>query len=194
MKLIKNIYLVVFLFVGTLSFSQELSIKDYIIEGEDTILLTEVPAIAIISFTDPKERIKYRILKRRVLKVYPYAIYTKKKMEEIEVNLGGIKRKIKKKRYTKEVAKFLKEELGEKMKKLTKKEGNILVKLIYRETQMSTYKLLKQYRGGVNAFFWQTMAILYDNELKQEYDTENVREDMFIEHIIIQAKLEGKLE
>jgi hypothetical protein len=68
------------------------------------------------------------------------------------------------------------------------------VKLIYRETQISTYKLLKQYRGGVNAFFWQTMAILYDNDLKQEYDPENVREDMFIEHIIIQAKLEGKLE
>lgn len=194
MKLIKNIYLVVFLFVGTFSFSQELSIKDYIIEGEDTILLTEVPAIEIISFTDLKEKIKYRILKRRVLKVYPYAIYTKKKMAEIEENLGGIKRKRKKKRYTKEVAKFLKEELGEKMKKLTKKEGNILVKLIYRETQMSTYKLLKQYRGGVNAFFWQTMAILYDNDLKQEYDPENVREDMFIEHIIIQAKLEGKLE
>ncbi|MBT5858911.1 MAG: DUF4294 domain-containing protein [Flavobacteriales bacterium] len=194
MKLIKNISLVVFVFVGTLSFPQELSIKDYIIEGEDTILLTEVPSIEIISFTDPKEKIKYRILKRRVLKVYPYAIYTKNKLEEIEGNLGGIKRKRKKKRYTKEVAKFLKEELGEKMKKLTKKEGNILVKLIYRETQISSYKLLKQYRGGVNAFFWQTMAILYDNDLKQEYDPENVREDMFIEHIIIQAKLEGKLE
>ena len=79
------------------------------------------------------------------------------------------------------------------MKKLTKKEGNILVKLIYRETNLSTYKLLKQYRGGVNAFFWQTMAKIYDNNLKQKYDPENVREDMFIEHIIIQAKLEGVL-
>ena len=79
------------------------------------------------------------------------------------------------------------------MRNLTRSEGNILVKLIYRETKVSTYKLLKQYRGSFNAMFWQTMAKIYDNDLKQEYSPENVREDIFIEHIIIQAKLEGLL-
>ena len=173
--------------------SQELILKDYIIENNDTILLSDIPSIEIISFSDSKERLKYRILKRKVLKVYPYAIYTKNKLSEIEKDLEGISKKRKKKKYTKELSKFLKEELGEKMRKLTRTEGNILVKLIYRETKVSSYKLLKQYRGSVNAFFWQTMAKLYDNDLKQEYDPENVREDMFIEHIIIQAKLEGDL-
>lgn len=173
--------------------SQELILKDYIIENNDTILLSDIPSIEIISFSGSKERLKYRILKRKVLKVYPYAIYTKNKLSEIEKDLEGISKKRKKKKYTKEVSKFLKEELGEKMRKLTRTEGNILVKLIYRETKVSSYKLLKQYRGSVNAFFWQTMAKLYDNDLKQEYDPENVREDMFIEHIIIQAKLEGDL-
>ena len=173
--------------------SQDLILKDYIIENNDTILLINIPSIEVLSFTDNKEKIKYRILKRKVLKVYPYAIYTKNKLSEIEEDLKGISKKRKKKRYTKEVSKFLKEELGEKMRKLTRTEGNILVKLIYRETKVSTYKLLKQYRGSVNAFFWQTMAKLYDNDLKQEYDPENLREDMYIEHIIIQAKLEGEL-
>ena len=79
------------------------------------------------------------------------------------------------------------------MRNLTRSEGNILVKLIYRETKVSTYKLLKQYRGSFNAMFWQTMAKIYDNDLKQEYRPDIVREDMFIEHIIIQAKLEGLL-
>ena len=112
---------------------------------------------------------------------------------KIESELDLLNKRRKKKKYTKRVAKFLKEELGNELKNLTRTEGNILVKLIYRETKISTYKLLKKYRGSVNAFFWQSMARIYDNNLKQEYDPVNNREDMLIEHIIINAKLEGKL-
>jgi len=186
-------YIILFFFLSNYfsSSSQNLILKDYIIENNDTILLTDIPSIEVLSFTNNKEKIKYRILKRKVLKVYPYAIYTKNKLSEIEQDLKGISKNRKIKKYTKEVSKFLKEELGEKMRNLTRTEGNILVKLIYRETKVSTYKLLKQYRGSFNAMFWQTMAKIYDNDLKQEYSPENIREDMFIEHIIIQAKLEG---
>ena len=188
----KKILFLLLLFSSVNIFSQNI-IKDYVVEQGDTILLTEIPSIDIISFTDNKERWRYQILKRKVLKVYQYAIYTKQKLEEIENKLDSISRKRKKKKHTKKVAKFLKEELGEELKKLTRTEGNILVKLIYRETNISTYKLLKQYRGSVNAYFWQTMAKIYDNDLKQEYDPLNNREDMWIDHIIKQAKLEGKL-
>lgn len=188
----KKILFLLLLFSSVNIFSQNI-IKDYVVEQGDTILLTEIPSIDIISFTDNKERWRYQILKRKVLKVYPYAIYTKQKLEEMENELNSISRKRKKKIHTKKVAKFLKEELGEELKKLTRTEGNILVKLIYRETNISTYKLLKLYRGSVNAYFWQTMAKIYDNDLKQEYDPLNNREDMWIEHIINQAKLEGKL-
>ena len=190
-----NRYLLVICFVllGCHSFSQKITIKDYIIEDGDTILLSKIPTVDILSFKDQKERRLYYILKRKVLKVYPYAIYTKETLEEIEKELDSISRKRKKKKHTKKVTKFLKEELGEELKNLTRTEGNILVKLIYRETKISTYKLLKQYRGSVNAYFWQTMARIYDNDLKQEYDPVNKREDMLIEHIIITAKLEGDL-
>lgn len=188
----KKILFLLLLFSSVNILSQNI-IKDYVVEQGDTILLTEIPSIDIISFTDNKERWRYQILKRKVLKVYPYAIYTKQKLEEMENELDSISRKRKKKKHTKKVAKFLKEELGEELKKLTRTEGNILVKLIYRETNISTYKLLKMYRGSVNAYFWQTMAKIYDNDLKQEYDPLNNREDMWIEHIIKQAKLEGKL-
>tara|TARA_B110000091_G_scaffold32834_1_gene34492 strand:- start:799 stop:1377 length:579 start_codon:yes stop_codon:yes gene_type:complete len=188
----KKILFLLLLFSSVNIFSQNI-IKDYVVEQGDTILLTEIPSIDIISFTDNKERWRYQILKQKVLKVYPYAIYTKQKLEEMENELNSISRKRKKKIHTKKVAKFLKEELGEELKKLTRTEGNILVKLIYRETNISTYKLLKLYRGSVNAYFWQTMAKIYDNDLKQEYDPLNNREDMWIEHIINQEKLEGKL-
>ena len=73
-------------------------------------------------------------------------------------------------------------------------EGKILVKLIFRETNTTSYEIVKSYRGRFNAFFWQTMAKFWNNNLKTEYDPVNNREDMLIEHILIQAKLEGKLE
>ncbi|MDG1718235.1 MAG: DUF4294 domain-containing protein [Flavobacteriales bacterium] len=189
----KNKILVLFFVISSVSYSQKLTLKDYVIEEGDTILLSDIPVIEILTFNDAKEKVRYNRLKRKVLKVYPYAIYTKNKLKVIEEELSEIKRRRKKKQHTKQVSSFLKEELGEKMKKLTRKEGNILVKLIYRETNISTYKLLKEYRGSLNAFFWQTTAKMYDNNLKQEYDPVNNREDMLIEHIIINAKLEGKL-
>ncbi|MBT3418246.1 MAG: DUF4294 domain-containing protein [Flavobacteriales bacterium] len=197
MKINKYIFVLLFFqMINSSVFSQDTNIiyKEFLIDEGDTLLLTKIPTVDVLSFKDQKERRLYYILKRKVLKVYPYAIYTKEKLEEIEKELDSISRKRKKKKHTKKVTKFLKEELGEELKKLTRTEGNILVKLIYRETKISTYKLLKQYRGSVNAFFWQTMAKIYDNNLKQEYNPVNNREDMLIEHIIINAKLEGKLE
>ena len=197
MKINKYIFVLLFFqMINSSVFSQDTNIiyKEFIIDEGDTLLLSKIPTVDVLSFKDQKERRLYYILKRKVLKVYPYAIYTKEKLEEIEKELDSISRKRKKKKHTKKVTKFLKEELGEELKKLTRTEGNILVKLIYRETKISTYKLLKQYRGSVNAFFWQTMAKIYDNNLKQEYNPVNNREDMLIEHIIINAKLEGKLE
>ena len=74
------------------------------------------------------------------------------------------------------------------------KEGQILVKLIYRETNFTTYDIVRFYRGRFNAFFWQTMAKFWDNDLKKDYHPENNREDMFIEYIIKEAKLEKILK
>ena len=75
-----------------------------------------------------------------------------------------------KKRYTKAVVKWVKEEYSEQLKNLTMSEGKILVKLIYRETNKTSYQIVRSYRGRFNAFFWQTMAKLWDNNLKTEYN------------------------
>lgn len=164
-----------------------------ILDG-DTFFIADVPEVEILAFKDKNERKKYYILKRRVLKVYPYALAAKIKLQSIQNGLDLIPKRRQKKRYTKEVAKWVKEEYADKLKNLTMSEGKILVKLIYRETNSSSYEILKSYRGRFNAFFWQTMAKFWDNNLKTEYNPVNIREDMLIEHIIIQAKLEGKLE
>ena len=74
------------------------------------------------------------------------------------------------------------------------KECRILIKLIYRETGISTYDLLREYRGWWNTTMWQTFARMYDLNLKTSFDPINVREDMFIDKIIEQAKREGRFD
>ena len=178
----------------TSSAQEKILIASFIIVNGDTIFTSNIPEVEIFAFKDKDERNKYYILKRRVLKVYPYALVAKEKLHGIQEGLDTIPKRRHKKRYTKEVAKWVKEEYTKQLKNLTMSEGKILVKLIYRETKTTSYEIVKSYRGRFNAFFWQTIATLWNNNLKTEYDPVNVQEDMLIEHILIQAKLEGKFE
>ena len=178
----------------TSSAQNKILIAPFCIVDGDTIFTSNIPEVEILEFKSKDERNKYYILKRRVLKVYPYALMAKEKLYGIQEGLDTIPKRRHKKRYTKEVVKWVKEEYTEQLKNLTMSEGKILVKLIYRETKTTSYEIVKSYRGRFNAFFWQTMAKFWDNNLKTEYDPVNVREDMLIEHILIQAKLEGRFE
>jgi hypothetical protein len=159
-----------------------------IIDG-DTFFIADVPEVEVLAFKDKDERKKYYILKRRVLKVYPYAILAKEKLNTIQNGLDSIPKRRHKKRYTKQMSKWVKEEYSDRLKNLSMKEGKILVKLIYRETNLTSYEIVKSYRGRFNAFFWQTMAKLWENNLKTEYDPLNIKEDKLIEHILWQNQL-----
>ena len=174
--------------------AQTINVLDFEVIDQDTIFFSKLPEVEILAFKSKEDKNAYYILKRRVLKVYPYALIAKKKLDEIKLNLENIPKRRKKKQYTKEVTKWVKEEYTDRLKSLTMNEGKILVKLIYRETNTTSYDIVKSYRGSFNAFFWQTMAKFWDNNLKTQYDPVNIREDMLIEHILIQAKLEGVLE
>ena len=193
MQFQKILFLLFFLGFGLFVKAQvKPTIKEFTIIDEDTIIISKVPEVEILAFKDYDEKLRYYILKRKVLKVYPYALKAKTKLVAIQVGLDSIPKRRHKKRYTKEVANWVKGEYAEQLKNLTMSEGRILVKLIYRETQITSYELVKSYRGRFNAFFWQTLAKFYDNDLKAKYDPINDREDMLFEHIILQAKLEGK--
>ena len=191
----KILLLVLFLSFNCIVQAQEKpSIKEFTIVGEDTIIISKVPEVEILAFKDYDEKLRYFILKRKVLKVYPYAIKAKAKLTAIQIGLDSIPKRRHKKRYTKEIASWVKDEYAQQLKQLTMSEGRILVKLVYRETRFTSYELVKSYRGRFNAFFWQTLAKLYENDLKAKYDPISNREDMLIEHIILQAKLEGKID
>ena len=184
-------FAIVFLSVYSFtSFAQDkVLIAPFSIIDGDTFFIADVPEVEVLAFKDKDERKKYYILKRRVLKVYPYAILAKEKLNTIQNGLDSIPKRRHKKRYTKQMSKWVKEEYSDRLKNLSMKEGKILVKLIYRETNLTSYEIVKSYRGRFNAFFWQTMAKLWENNLKTEYDPLNVKEDKLIEHILWQNQL-----
>ena len=177
------------------TFSQDqILVSPYITVDGEKILTSKIPQFDVIDFRSNEERKSFVKLKRRVLKVYPFAIETKQKVDSLNYELNKIDKKRKKRKHIKAVTKLVKKQYTKALKNLTMKEGRILIKLIYRETGISTYDLLREYRGWWNTTMWQTFARMYDLNLKTSFDPINVREDMFIDKIIEQAKREGRFD
>lgn len=151
----------------------------------DTIALVNLPTIDIIAAMSPTAAQKfnqYYKLRRDVLKAYPYAKLAGKKLKEINDNLGHLQTDKEKRRYIKETEKELKEQFEKDLKNLTITQGKILIKLIDRETGNTSYSLVKELRGGFQAFLWQGVARLFSSNLKSEYDP--LGQDQLIEGIV----------
>ena len=103
-------------------------------------------------------------------------------VQKHEAIFSGIDDKKTKKEYAKKIEKSLIDQYGPTMKTMTTSEGRILIKLIDRETNNTSYALIKELRSGLQAFFWQGVARIFGHNLKDEYDPEE--EDMLIEYII----------
>ena len=190
--------LLLFLVIFVLSSQKMLSQDDnnsiyFKIEGDSIykkeINLNEVIIYKPVEFTNDKERLDYFVLKRKVTKVYPYAKMASERLSKLNTRLDKIKSKRKQKKYTKMLEKFLQEELTAELKRLTRTEGQILVKLIYRETGSTAYSLVRELRNGFRAFTYNTVARVFKISLKEIFDPLNVREDLFIEDILTNSNL-----
>jgi hypothetical protein len=118
----------------------------------------------------------------KVRKVYPYAKRANELLKKYEPEYLGLKKQRDRRKLIKKVEDELLAQYKEDMKKMTISEGRILIKLIDRETGRTSFAIIKDFRGGVSAFFWQTLAKLFGNDLKSEYDAEG--EDRLIEEIV----------
>ena len=168
--------------------SQENADTYYKIEGDSIfsshINLNEVTVYRPIKLETNEDLVMYYTLKRKTLKVYPYAIMASERLTKLNSRLTKIKSKRKKKKYTRMLEKFLQDELTAELKRLTRTEGQILVKLIHRETGITAYDLVKELRNGFRAFTYNSIAKIFDISLKREYDPQNIKEDIFIEDIL----------
>ncbi len=169
-----------------------------IIEGDSipitSVELDEVMVLPNLKFADRNARIRYIILRRKTLKVYPYAKLAAERLEDLQKRLNELKRKRDKKRYAKIVQKYIENEFSVDLKKLTKTEGQILVKLIHRQTGKTTFQLIKELRSGWRAFWFNSTASLFDISLKREFSPIDAKEDYLIEDILQRAFHNEQLE
>ena len=163
--------------------------KDY----PDTLYLqaTNVPikGVSVISFKSKKERKRYNKLERDVIRVYPYAVLIGRLLQEYSAVLDGItelsffkRRKEKKKVFTAIEGQLI-TTYGKQVRRLTKNQGRILIKLVDRETNFTSHQIIKDFRGFFIAGFWQLTARLFGHNLKSNYNPE-IGEDKLNEHIL----------
>ncbi|HIG89780.1 MAG: DUF4294 domain-containing protein [Flavobacteriaceae bacterium] len=191
-----------FFLSSTISLSQVVesdSLVDYIKIKGDSIVRSSIDLDKVIllpkkGFKDSNEIKNYLILKRKTLKVYSYAILASNRLTTLNERLVNIKRRRDRKNYTKKIQKFIVNEFYDELRKFTQTEGQILIKLIHRQTGKSTYKLIKEIRNGWSAFWFNNTARIFNMSLKKEFDPYTVEEDYFIEDIIQRALRDKKLE
>lgn len=161
-------------------------ILEFIVEGNDTIYIDQIRASKVYSRLPKmkgREWRQYYRLVHNFSKAYPYALVAKKLVIEADSviaaeNLKGIKRE----KYINKVQKELFSVFESQMRSLTVSQGALIMKLVDREVGKSSYNIIKGYKSGITAGFWQGIAKMFGSDLKKPYDPEG--EDAATEELV----------
>ncbi len=192
-KTLKNIIISLALLLGFIISSEAQSDSLRIFNPKKAIVYADgsmpsmiIPAVNIYDINKYSYLLhnwKYRRTIRNVKRAHPYAVVANLRLSHLDSTLTQLDSKKERAEYTKEAEKLIMQEFEDEVKRLTVRQGIILVKLIDRETGMTSYEVLKDIRGGFTAFFWQGIARLFGNDLKMQFDPEG--EDKVIEDIVM---------
>lgn len=169
----------------------------YVLTEKDSILndTIQLPEIIISKEKlDPEAQKQFLILQNRVYKTYPFARLASDRLVALNKGMARLSSNREKKKYFKIVEDYLNNEFEGKLKKLSRKQGQILVKLIHRQTGTTTFELVKTLKNGWKAFWANTTANVFDISLKTEYAPYEVNEDYLIETILLRAFESGRLQ
>ncbi|MFE3849419.1 DUF4294 domain-containing protein [Flavobacterium sp. LB3P45] len=169
----------------------------YILTENDSILNDTIQLPELVVFKeklDPEAKKQFLILQNRVYKTYPYAKLASERLTVLNKGMASLSTNKEKKKYFKIVEDYLSNEFESKLKKLSRKQGQILVKLIHRQTGTTTYDLVKNLKSGWKAFWSNTAASMFDINLKTKYAPYDVNEDYLIETILVRAFESGRLQ
>lgn len=198
MKIIK--FLLLFLF-ALISANAQVIQKDSVNSGfipteTDTVFRDTIQLEEIVIFKgkiDVESRKQFELLRNRVYKTYPYAKLASERLTALNTGMKSLKTNKEKKKYFKIVEDYLNNEFEAKLKKLSRKQGQILIKLIHRQTGTTTFELVKNLKSGWTAFWSNTTAKMFDLNLKAQYSPYQVNEDYLIETILVRAFESGRL-
>jgi hypothetical protein len=154
--------------------------------GNDTIIHREIKEIRVYPRRDFRsaaiQKQYYRLI-QRIKKVYPYAKTARLLLEKYEPEYLTLKTDRQRRKLMNKVEDELMGKYKNDLKKMSISDGRVLIKLIDRETGRTSYSIIRDFRGGLAATFWQGIARIFKNNLKDEYDPYG--EDMLIENIVL---------
>lgn len=165
--------------------SQNIHIAEAKVIDNDTLIVINLPQHYVVSekvFKSKREKRKYNRKIRHIKKVYPYAKLAGEKLRYYDDTLRKMESERKRKKFMKKIEKEIKAEFEGELKRLTFTQGKILLKLLDRETNHTSYQLLQELRGSVSAVLWQGVGRVFGYNLKVEYDPDG--EDKDIERIV----------
>ncbi len=194
MKIIKLSLFFLFTFISIMVNAQVIQ-KDttkvgFVLTENDTIFKDTIHLEEIVIYKgkiDPESKKQFELLKNRVYRTYPYAKIASERLTTLSKGMANLQTNKEKKKYFKIVEDYLSNEFETKLKKLSRKQGQILVKLIHRQTGTTTYELVKNLKSGWKAFWSNTTAKMFDISLKRQYLPYEVNEDYLIESILVRA-------
>ncbi len=156
-----------------------------IIYDGDTMELKTLELVFVyakLTAAQAKANASYNRLRNAVYVTYPYARRAGAVMNDINAKMAAVKEKEERKKYIKSREKELKKEFSDPLTNLSVYQGKVLMKLINRETGNNCYEIIKEYKGGVTARLYQTVAFFFDSNLKQSYNPNT--DDATIEKIV----------
>ena len=174
--------LFIFLSISNLILYAQNEKQNFSISPIDTVPLNLILPDHQVYTSDNEFLKKWNKTKFYVRSVYDYAKIASSMLEGFNDTLALLSNNRIKKRYLKRANKMLKNEFGDEIRKMSINRGTHLMKLIYRNTGLTTYDIIKLYRGSGKAFWFQTLCLVNGQNLKKEYDPEG--EDYLIEKAV----------
>lgn len=177
--------------------TKELSEMDSISDDDlmvfDTIQLDNAEMMHLHLSTEMEKKY-YLWLRKRVRDVWPYVKVAVEEYNSIQDTSQYFTNKREKRKYIKNRQEVLANQFEEQLKELSLSRGQILIKLIHRETDKTSFEIIKELRGGMNAFLWNSAGGAFDLDLKTEFDPAKTREDLYIQVILQKDFHSGRLQ
>lgn len=166
-----------------------LRVEAFITPEGDTIPQSWLPTVEVSAIQTAQLRKRWQEwtrLRNAVYVTYPYALTAGRVINEVNTQLANVKDEKIRKQIIKSRERDLKRDFADKVTNLSVYQGKVLMKLINRETGNNCYDLVKEFKGGFNAGFWQTVAYLFGSSLKQPYDPKG--DDQEIEKFVQEVR------
>lgn len=144
--------------------------------------IKEVTILARPATPRKKDFRRYERLVENLKKVYPYALIVRDRLSNVNDSIKNLTSDRERRVYLKKVERDVFAQYEGDIREMTITQGRLLIKLIDRETQNTSYVLIKEYRGGLAAAFWQGIARIFGTNLKEQYDPYG--DDVLIESIV----------